>query len=96
MPEFHRDLLVGCQGAATVQRGGGKLQRGHFKAAFRRFPHDPTNGWNMQKHMRRGQQPRIVEVFSDKTMTVRFNDGMQFDLPWEAVTTTPGWHGGHW
>ena len=77
----------------VVQLLPGDLQ---FKAAFRRFPNDRTNGWNYQKHARRGQQPRIVEVFTDQTITVRFNDGTTFDLPWEAVTTTPGWHGGHW
>ena len=60
-----------------------------FQASFRRFRNDPENGWSTFKHQRRGQHGTCTEVFSDLTMTVRFSDGVSFDLPWEAVTSMP-------
>ena len=57
-----------------------------FRDAFSRFgPNDKQNGLTLEKLARRGQEAYIQAAYSDGTVTVRFDDGLEYDVPIEAV-----------
>ena len=56
-----------------------------FRAAFSRFgPNDEQNGLTLAKLERLGQEAEILRAYSDGTVTVRFDDGVEHDMPMEA------------
>ena len=55
-----------------------------FKEAFSRFPNDEHNGLSPNKLKRLGQEAEILEVYTDGTVTCRFDDGVLHDMPVEA------------
>ena len=57
-----------------------------FKEAFSRFPNDEPNGLSPDKLKRLGQEAEILEVYDDATVTCRFDDGVQHDMPIEAFS----------
>ena len=57
-----------------------------FKEAFSRFPNDGLNGLSPDKLKRLGQEAEILEVYDDATVTCRFDDGVQHDMPIEAFS----------
>ena len=58
-----------------------------FRGAFSRFPNDLVNGLTPGKLKRLGQEAEILEVYNDGTVTCRFDDGVQHDVPVEALST---------
>ena len=57
-----------------------------FKEAFSRFPNDRRNGLSPDKLKRLGQEAEILNVYDDGTVTCRFDDGVQHDMPIEAFS----------
>ena len=57
-----------------------------FKEAFSQFPNDGLNGLSPDKLKRLGQEAEILEVYDDATVTCRFDDGVQHDMPLEAFS----------
>ena len=57
-----------------------------FGEAFSRFPNDEVNGLSPDKLKRLGQEAEILEVYSDGTVTCRFDDGVRHDMPIEAFS----------
>ena len=55
-----------------------------FNESFRRFPNDEVNGLSSAKLDRLGQEVEILETYADETVTCRFDDGVQYDMPIEA------------
>jgi len=55
-----------------------------FRNAFGRF-NDELNGWSQKKQNCAGQECTVVRVYGDKTVTLQFDDGEQFDVPFEAI-----------
>jgi len=54
--------------------------------AFGRFPDDATNGWSAAKQDRFGQAGRVMTVYTDATVTLRFlSDEAEMDFPFEAL-----------
>ncbi len=56
-----------------------------FKASFTRFENDHLKGWSTEKHERRGQECEVIETYGDRTVTARFDDGKEFDFPFESI-----------
>ena len=57
-----------------------------FKEAFSRFPNDGLNGLSPDKLKRLGQEAEILNVYDDGTVTCRFDDGVQHDMPIKAFS----------
>jgi len=55
-----------------------------FKAAFARFQ-DQLNGWSEKKHGFRGRQGIVVRTYGNNTVTICFDTGDSFDVPYEAI-----------
>lgn len=58
---------------------------GEFKDSFSRFTGDKLNGWNKIKEERLGQSATIKKIFADKTVTLRFDDDVELDFPFESL-----------
>ena len=58
-----------------------------FREAFSRFPNDDINGLSPDKLMRLGQEAQILQTYTDGTVTCRFDDGAQHDMPVEVLST---------
>eukprot|EP00746_Dinoflagellata_sp_MGD_P058188 gnl/MRDRNA2_/MRDRNA2_249523_c0_seq1.p1 gnl/MRDRNA2_/MRDRNA2_249523_c0~~gnl/MRDRNA2_/MRDRNA2_249523_c0_seq1.p1 ORF type:complete len:175 (-),score=48.12 gnl/MRDRNA2_/MRDRNA2_249523_c0_seq1:103-627(-) len=57
-----------------------------FRKSFARFVGDECNGFAEKKLLRLGAKATVTEVFEDDfTVTVKFDDDVQFDLPWETI-----------
>ena len=56
-----------------------------FREAFLRFPNDELNGISPAKLERLGQEAVILNAYSDYTVTCRFDDGAQYDMPADAL-----------
>ena len=57
-----------------------------FRAAFSRFgPNDEQNGLTLVKLGRIGQEAELLHAYDDGTVTVRFDDGREHDMPVEAL-----------
>jgi len=56
-----------------------------YQDSFARFPGDKLNGWISEKENYCGQEGRVIRVFSDRTVTIRFDDGAQLDFPFESI-----------
>ena len=61
-----------------------------FMEAFQRFPDDELNGISPVKLERLGQEAIILASYHDNTVTCRFDDGAQHDMPIEAIEPTAG------
>ena len=60
-----------------------------FRAAFSRFgPNDEQNGLTLAKLERLGQEAELLHAYSDGTVTARFDDGLEYDMPVEALEAT--------
>ena len=58
----------------------------NFRAAFARFgPNDELNGLTLAKLERFGQEAELLHAYDDGTVTVRFDDGREHDMPIEAL-----------
>ncbi len=57
-----------------------------FRDSFSRFLGDELNGWSLEKEARRGSGGEITKVFHDRTVTLKFDDGVEFDFPFESLT----------
>ena len=57
-----------------------------FREAFSRFPNDELNGYSTAKLERLGQEAEILQEYSDRTVTCRFDDGVRHDMPIEALS----------
>ena len=55
-----------------------------FREAFSHFPNDELNGISPAKLERLGQEAVILNTFVDNTVTCRFDDGAQYDMPANA------------
>jgi len=56
-----------------------------YKKSFKRFKGDQLNGWLQDKAPYCGQQGTVTRTFGDKTVTMVFDDGTQFDFPMESI-----------
>ena len=56
-----------------------------FREACSHFPNDELNGVSPAKLERLGQEAVIVNTFIDNTVTCRFDDGAQYDMPATAL-----------
>ena len=56
-----------------------------FREAFLRFPNDELNGLSPAKLERLGWKAEVLEKYADRTLTFRFEDGVQLDMPSEAI-----------
>ena len=57
-----------------------------FRDAFSRFgPNDKQNGFTIAKLGRLGQEAELLQAYTDGTVTVRFEDGLELDMPVEAL-----------
>ena len=61
-----------------------------FMEAFQCFPDDELNGISPVKLERLGQEAIILASYHDNTVTCRFDDGAQHDMPIEAIEPTAG------
>ena len=57
-----------------------------FREAFLRFPNDAVNGLSPEKLKRLGQEAEILAVYLDGTVGCKFDDGVQHDVPVEALS----------
>ena len=57
-----------------------------FRESFRRFPNDALNGLSPAKLNRLGQEVEILQMYEDETVTCKFDDGVQYDMPIEALS----------
>mmetsp|Transcript_33708 Transcript_33708/g.41318 ORF Transcript_33708/g.41318 Transcript_33708/m.41318 type:complete len:225 (-) Transcript_33708:255-929(-) len=79
MPEYHVDC---------IRHGRVRLLRDAeaFRNSFARFPGDPLDGYSDAKFERLGQMAQVMEVFEDDdTVLVRFDDGVEFSVPFETI-----------
>jgi len=60
-----------------------------FAGAFGRFPDDETNGYSEEKEARCGQPGTVLTVYEDATVTLRFDDEVEMDFPFEALAQVP-------
>ena len=58
-----------------------------FREAFSRFPNDAVNGLSPDKLKRLGQEAEVLQTYDDSTVKVRFDDGLEHDLPVEALVS---------
>jgi len=56
-----------------------------FKNSFARFTGDNLNGWSEEKQKKVGKEGTATKIFKDKTITMAFDDGAQYDFPFETV-----------
>ena len=56
-----------------------------FRKSFRRFPNDELNGLSPAQLNRLGQEVEILETYPDETVKCKFDDGVQYDMPIEAL-----------
>jgi len=56
-----------------------------YKNSFARFQGDKLNGWISEKEKYCGLEGRVIRVFGDRTVTIRFDDGVQLDFPFESI-----------
>merc|ERR1711976_213937 len=56
-----------------------------FQNSFTRFVGDDLNGWSEAKQLRVGQEGTVTKTYGDQTITMVFDDGQQFDFPFETV-----------
>ena len=59
-----------------------------FQEAFSRFPNDAQNGLSPAKMKRLWQAAEVLHTYWDGTVSCRFDDGVQHDLPVEALEYT--------
>eukprot|EP01047_Picozoa_sp_COSAG01_P030721 COSAG01_NODE_2150_length_8295_cov_54.415447_1_plen_1992_part_00 len=87
-------MLAACPDAALDEgawapREGGTAQllkdKRKFKQGFERFKRDKLNGWKKSKETHCGQVGTINKVYGDRTVTMTFDDGKQFDFPFEVL-----------
>ena len=57
-----------------------------FRESFSRFPNDEVNGFSPDKLQRLGHEAEILQTYTDRTATCRFDDGVRHDMPVEAFT----------
>lgn len=62
-----------------------------FREAFSRFPNDAVNGLSPDKLKRLGQEAEVLQIYEDSTVKVRFDDGLEHDLPVEALVSEFDW-----
>lgn len=56
-----------------------------YRNSFSRFEGDRLNGWIPDKAGYCGQVGEVINVFGDQTVTIRFDDGVQLDFPFESI-----------
>lgn len=56
-----------------------------YKDSFARFQGDKLNGWIPEKEKYCGHEGRVMRVFGDRTVTIRFDDGKRLDFPFESI-----------
>lgn len=74
--------------APEFELGGARLMKkdqAEFKALFARFEDCDKNCWTEEKQAYAGAVGVITTVYDDKTVTMMFDDGKQFDFPFEAI-----------
>uniref|UniRef100_A0A0G4GX15 Uncharacterized protein n=1 Tax=Chromera velia CCMP2878 TaxID=1169474 RepID=A0A0G4GX15_9ALVE len=71
----------------TVSRGRVRLisETAAYQASFDRFKEDELNGYTAGKAKRCGAEGRVVQVYSDQTVTILFDDGEKLDFPFETI-----------
>ena len=79
LPSTHPKIALGSRMRLLIDEVS-------FKDAFSRFPNDKLNGLSPDKLKRLGHEAEILDVYTDGTVTCRFDDGVQHDMPVEAFS----------
>ena len=56
-----------------------------YKDKFGRFEGDELNGWIEAKADYAGEEGEVTRTYGDRTVTMVFDNGAQFDFPMEAI-----------